>query len=60
MMMYIVGNLCKRLTLARQHAWLKWQREYVHGLMKYHRVNKTISAVPEISKIVLIVEEVKN
>ena len=27
----VVGALHKRLTLARQHAWTRWQREYVHG-----------------------------
>ncbi|CAB4015756.1 Hypothetical predicted protein [Paramuricea clavata] len=28
-----VGSLYKRLTMARQHAWSRWQREYIHGLM---------------------------
>ena len=56
----VVGALHKRLTLARQHAWTRWQREYVHGLMEYHRMNKTISPVPEMGEIVLIVGEEKN
>ncbi|CAB4026448.1 Hypothetical predicted protein [Paramuricea clavata] len=53
-------SLYKRLTMARQHAWSRWQREYIHGLMEYHRVNKSPSAVPEIGEIVLIVGDEKN
>jgi hypothetical protein len=55
-----VSRLHKRLTLARQHAWSRWQREYIHGLMEYHRVNKNTSPVPQIGEIVLIVGEEKN
>lgn len=33
-----VHNGSMHLRVARQHAWLRWQREYVHGLMEYHRV----------------------
>ena len=55
-----VCRLHKRLTLARQHAWSRWQNEYIRGLMEYHRVNKNISPVPEIGEIVLIVGEEKN
>ena len=30
-----VCRLHKRLTLARQHAWSRWQNEYIRGLMEY-------------------------
>ena len=55
-----VGSLYKQLTMARQHAWLRWQQEYIHGLMEYHRVNKSTSPVPEIGEIVLVVEDEKK
>ncbi len=55
-----VSRLHKCLTLARQHAWSRWQREYIHGLMEYHRVNKNTSPVSQIGEIVLIVGEEKN
>ena len=55
-----VGSLHKRLTMARQYAWSRWQREYIHGLMEYHCVNKSTSPVPEIGEIVLIVGDEKN
>jgi hypothetical protein len=55
-----VGSPYKRLTMARQHAWSRWQRKYIHGLMEYHRVNKSTSPVPEIGEIVLIVGDEKN
>jgi hypothetical protein len=57
-----VRSLYKRLTMARQHAWSRWQREYIHGLIKmgYDRVNKSTSPVPDIGEIVLIVGDEKN
>ena len=55
-----VSRLHKRLTLTRQHAWSRWQREYIHGLMEYHRVKKNTSPVPQIGEIVLLVGEEKN
>ena len=55
-----VSRLNKRLNPARHHAWSRWQNEYIHGLMEYHRVNKNTSPVPEIGEIVLIVGEEKN
>ena len=50
----------KRLELARQHAWSRLQREYVHGLMEFHRINKGQNDVPQVGKVVLVVGEEKN
>ena len=55
-----VRSLYKRLTMARQQALSRWQREYIHGLMEYHRVNKSTSPVSEIREIVLIVGDKQN
>ena len=55
-----VSRMNKCLTLARQHAWSRWQNEYIHGLMEYLRVKKTTSPVPEVGEIVLVAGEEKN
>ena len=54
------SRMQKRLKLARQHAWSRWQREYVHGLMEFHRINKGQNDVPQVGEVVLIVGEEKN
>ena len=35
-----VTKLHRRLKNAREHAWSRWQNEYVHSLMEAHRVNR--------------------
>ena len=54
------SRMQKRLGLARQHAWSRWQREYVHGLMEFHRINKGQNDVPQVGEVVLVVGEEKN
>lgn len=50
----------KRLYHARQHAWTRWKKEYVHSLMESHRIRKERSEVPDVGEIVLIVGDEKN
>ena len=50
----------RRLCKARQHAWSLWQKEYIHGLMESHRINRVNTPPPEVGEIVLIVGEEKN
>ena len=45
----------KRLELARQHAWNRWHKEYVHGLMEFHRISKGHDKLPQLGEVVLIV-----
>ncbi|XP_028415673.1 uncharacterized protein LOC114539152 [Dendronephthya gigantea] len=52
-----ISKVQKRLEVAKQHAWSRWRKEYVHGLMEYHRVNKSRNEVPQIGEVVLIVGE---
>ena len=57
------ANLMKfdrRLQNARQHAWSRWQKEYIHGLMESHRITRVDTQPPEVGEIVLIVGEEKN
>ena len=35
-----INRMQKRLDLARKHSWQRWQKEYVHGLMEFHRITK--------------------
>ena len=32
-------KLYRRLNTAKQHAWSRWQKEYVHSLLESHRIN---------------------
>ena len=53
-------KLFRRLNTARQHAWSRWQKEFVHSLMEPHRINKDISCSPEVGEIVLVIGKEKN
>ena len=53
-------KLYLRMNTARQHAWSRWQKKYVHSLMESHRINGDVSCLPEVGQIVLIVREEKN
>ena len=50
----------RRLVKARQHAWTRLCKEYIHGLMESHRINQNTTPSPEVGEIVLIVGEEKN
>ena len=50
----------RRLCKARQHAWSRWQKEYIHGLMESHRINRVNTPPPVVGEFVLIVGEEKN
>ena len=45
---------------AKQHAWTRWQREYLHSLMEIHRVKRLDVQPPQVGEIVLILGEEKN
>ena len=54
-------KLHRRLKMARQHAWSRWEHEYIHSLMEVHRHNKTHSeSLPDIGDIVLVLGDGKN
>ena len=53
-------RMTKRLEDAKAHAWERWKREYVHGLMESHRLNKEIRSTPKVGEIVLIVGDEEN
>ena len=55
-----VTRLYRRLNNAREHAWRRWQREYINSLMESHRINLGKQQIPEIREIVLVVGEQKN
>ena len=50
----------RRLINAKQHAWRRWQREYLHSLMESHQVKRLDAHVPEVGEIVLILGEEKK
>ena len=50
----------KRLVNAKQHAWQRWKKEYVHALMEVHRSRTTGGRVPEVIDILLIIGDSKN
>ena len=50
----------KRLVNAKQHAWQRWKKEYVHALMEVHRSRTTGGTVPEVGDILLIISDSKN
>ena len=53
-------SMNKRLINAKQHAWQRWKKEYIHALMETHRMNKKGGRVPEVGDILLIVGDKKN
>ena len=42
------------------NAWKRWKREYVHSLIKSHRLNKETRTIPQVGEIVLIIGDEKN
>jgi hypothetical protein len=50
----------KRIAKAKNNAWKRWQREYVHSLMESQRVNGKPVNAPEVGEVVLVVGEEKN
>ncbi|CAB4035463.1 Hypothetical predicted protein, partial [Paramuricea clavata] len=50
----------KRIAKAKNNAWKRWQREYVHSLMESQRVNGKPVNTPEGGEVVLVVGEEKN
>ncbi|XP_029205849.2 uncharacterized protein LOC114969687 [Acropora millepora] len=56
-----VTKLHRHLKKIREHAWRRWQKEYVRSLMEAHRVNrKDKPQMPEVGEIVLVVGENRN
>lgn len=55
-----VSKMHKRLNTARQHAWNRWHKEYIHGLMESHRMVKGDGKLPNVGEVVLIIGEEKN
>ena len=53
-------RLHRRLINAKQHAWRRWQSEYLHSLMESHRVKRLDAHVPEVGEMVLILREEKK
>ena len=41
-----------RLEEAKAHARRRWKREYIHSLMKSHRLNKEGAATPVVEEVV--------
>ncbi|CAB4012503.1 Hypothetical predicted protein, partial [Paramuricea clavata] len=52
--------MLKRIAKAKNNAWKRWQREYVHSLMESQRVNGKPVNTPEVGEVVLVVGEEKN
>ncbi len=50
----------RRLVKAREHAWSRLRKEYIHGLMESHRINRVETQPPAVGEVVLIVGEEKN
>ena len=50
----------QRIAKAKNDAWKRWQREYMHSLMESQRVNGKPVKAPEVGEIVLVVGEEKN
>lgn len=53
-------KMSKRLEDAKAHAWKRWKREYIHGLMESHRLNKETGTTTKVGEIVLVVGDEKN
>ena len=52
--------MSRRLTKAREHAWSRLQKEYLHGLIESHRIHRGKTQPPEVGEIVLVVGEERN
>jgi hypothetical protein len=50
----------RRLRKAKDDAWKRWKREYVHSLLESQRVNNKVVEAPQIGDVVLVVGEEKN
>ena len=50
----------KRLNTARQHAWDRWHKEYIHSLMESHRIIKGDGQLPNFREVVLVLGDEKN
>jgi hypothetical protein len=50
----------RRLNTARQHAWNRWHKEYIHSLMESHCIVKGDGQLPKVGEIVLALREEKN
>ena len=48
------------LRNAREHAWSRWQKEYIHSLMDAHRINQIDTQPALIGEVILIVGEEKE
>ena len=44
-------ELYRGLNTARQHAWSRWQKEFVHSFMESHCISRDISCLPEVEKL---------
>ena len=55
-----VTKMEKRLKVARQHAWNRWHKEYIHSLMESHRIVKDDGQLPRVGEVVLVLGEEKN
>ena len=53
-------RMTKLLEDAKAHAWKCWKREYVHGLMESHWLNKERGSTPKVGEVVLITGDEKN
>ena len=54
------AKIQRRLRNAKEHAWQRWKKEYLHSLMGVHRITKTNPCVPKLGEIVLVIGEEKN
>ena len=55
-----LNKMSKGLCMVRQHAWKRWENEYVHSLMESHRINRKTAAVPDVGEVVLVIGDEKN
>ena len=55
-------RMTKRLHVetAKVHDWKCWKREYGHGLMERHRLNKERGGTPKVGEVVLVTGDEKN
>ena len=51
-----VNKRLKSVATVKAHLWRRWTREYLQGLKEYERQSSTISRVPGIGEIVLVVD----
>ena len=51
-----VNKRLKYVATVKAHLWRRWTRGYLQGLKEYQRQSSTISKVPEIGEIVLVVD----